>query len=39
MNISKVRERNSKYLQSLGRKVKGEAKEKVGPIITLYRQG
>ena len=37
--MSKTRERNSNYLTSLGRKVKGDATPKVGKLITLYNQG
>ena len=38
-NMTKTRERNFKYLLSLGRKAKGEATVKVNKIITLYNQG
>lgn len=41
MNIkmSKINERNSNYLTSLGRRGKGEATPKVAQIITPYNQG
>ena len=38
-NMTKTRERNLKYLLSLGRKAKGEATVKVNKILTLYNQG
>ena len=38
-NMTKTRERNFKYLLSLGRKAKGEATVKVNKILTLYNQG
>ena len=37
-NMTKTRERNFKYLLSVGRKAKGEATVKVNKILTLYNQ-
>ena len=36
--MTKIRERNSNYLISLGRRATGEATPKVNQIITLYNQ-
>ena len=38
-NMTKVRIKNTKYLNTLGRNARGEAEAKVNEVIKLYREG
>ena len=38
-NMTKVRIKNTKYLDTLGRRAQGDAEAKVNEVIKLYREG
>ena len=38
-SMSKIRIKNTKYLNTLGRRAQGDAEAKVNEVIKLYREG
>ena len=38
-NMTKIRIKNTKYLNTLGRNARGDAEAKVNEVIKLYREG